>query len=249
MSVVDRLLDDLPIAEHGVELYIGDNWILSVIRDMDGVQRAGVASTPVAIEQGAGLGIGHQRLDDDPLVIAGWLRSQHEMDAACGLATLNALLKPSAESLKNVDAADWLSAQCVNRSIAIIGRFPFIEDEIRPFARQVWVFEHEPEKHEYGPDEMVNILPQADIVAITGSTLINHTLDSILSRLSDTCLTAVLGPSTPLSEQLFDCNIDVLFGVQVVAVRQTIESIMDGKNFQKLKGLERVSLFNPRLTG
>jgi uncharacterized protein (DUF4213/DUF364 family) len=74
-------------------------------------------------------------------------------------------------------------------------------------------------------------------------------LDGILEQLSPECLRVLLGPSTPISDKLLEHGMEVLFGVQVVDMGAAIESIVGGHNFQKLNGLRRVSLFNPRLTG
>jgi uncharacterized protein (DUF4213/DUF364 family) len=246
MTVLDTLLTDLPAGRCVSDVYAGANWTLSLVSDSDGTQRAGVAATPLHIAAHSRFQIGHFTLQEDAQTIARWLASQDETAAAVGLATLNGLNPLDEANISTVDAADWLSARCVDRRIAIFGRFPFIDDEIRPYAREVWVFEQEPQRNEFGTADMAAILPQADIVAITGSSVINHTIDSILLYTRSDSTVVVLGPSTPLSGKLFDVGIDALFGVRVADVQQVIESVIAGAGFQRMHGLQRVALFRPR---
>jgi uncharacterized protein len=242
MTVLETLLADCPVGWHVTDAYVGVNWVVSLICDPNGMQRAGVASSPKQIAASSRFQVGHHRLSENAGLFGRLLLSEDATEAALGLATLNALNQPSETSLTTTDAADWLSEKSTNRRVAIFGRFPFIDDEIRPHAKQVWVFEQEAQAQELAPLDAVSILPQADIVAITGSAVINHTIDSILPHIRPGSIVALLGPSTPLSEKLFGCGIDALFGVQVSNVEQVIDSVMAGDSFQKMQGLRRVSL-------
>jgi hypothetical protein len=246
MTVLAGLLTALPTGGQVVDLYVGRNWILSVVEDETGSQSAGVASTPKLIAPESPFQPGYHAHPSDPQPLVNLLTSADETAAAVGLATLNALLQPSHTALTTVDAADWLSEQCKGRNIAIFGRFPFIQDEIRAFAKRVFVFEQTPAAGEFGADAMPSLLPQADIVAITGSAIINHTIDSILPHIAPDSTVVVLGPSTPLAETLFQHGIDGLFGVRVSNIKQAVESVLAGDGFQAMQGLQRVSLFkNP----
>ena len=97
----------------------------------------------------------------------------------------------------------------------------------------------------YASDDMENILPQADIVAITGSTILNDTIDGILACVESRQTVVVLGPSTPMTRRFFDCGVSALFGVRVADIDAAKNSVSDGVNFQKMQGLERVSLIKP----
>jgi uncharacterized protein (DUF4213/DUF364 family) len=168
------------------------------------------------------------------------LSDKNPIAAAVALATINALLPP--EKLSKHDAADWLSTQSRGRNLAIFGRFPFIEEEIRPFAKDLFVFEREPQVGEYSAADMGDILPKADIVAITGSAIINHTIDDILQHSYANQKIVILGPSTPLSSRLFVYGVDAMFGVRVADIDAALASVQKGSSFQKMQGLERVSL-------
>jgi uncharacterized protein (DUF4213/DUF364 family) len=187
--------------------------------------------------------MGHSRLDQAADVVARWLLSQDATEAAVALATLNALNQPAEYRLTTADAANWLAVQCSGHNLAIFGRFPFIDGELRPVARQVWVFEQQPRPDEFDSRVIPDLVPQADIIAITGSSVINHSIDTILPHVKPGSTVVLLGPSTPLSERLFEAGIDAMFGVRVANVQQVVESVVAGAGFQKMRGLERVALF------
>ncbi len=246
MTVLELLVADLPTDWLATDLYIGKNWILSLVTNGMGAQQAGVATAPDQIAPQARFQMGHSRLDEAADAVTRRLLSQDLTEAAVALATLNALNQPAEYRLRTDDAANWLAAECAGRNLAIFGRFPFIDSELRPAARQVWVFEQKPRADEFDSAAIPALVPQADVVAITGSSVINHTIDAILPHVRPGSTVVLLGPSTPLSEKLFGARIDAMFGVRVVNVQQVIESVLAGAGFRKMHGLERVSLIRER---
>ena len=236
MSVLSLLLDNLPSGWMVENIYVGANWVLSCI-SYNGERRAGLASSPVEspVDFSA---------DVLALEMAQRVLSSHPLYAAVGLATLNALLQPDESALTDMDAADWLVQNGAGRNIAIVGRFPFIADELAPVARKIWTFERDPEPGEYVESDMPHILPDAEIIAITSSTLINHTIDDVLAYVPPQSVVMLLGPSTPLSTDLFVYGIDLLSGVQVIDIPMALQSVQAGVSFRQMQGLRRVTLCN-----
>jgi hypothetical protein len=247
VSVLDTLLVDLPNSWRVVEVYVGVNWALSIVVSPDGEHHAGIASTPRNIAPDAQYQPGSYPLDIDACEAATLLRSTDNSCVTVALATINALLQPTKSELTYVDAADWLSAHCKDQKVAIFGRFPFIEAEVRPFAKDVYVFEQTPETDEYRQEDMGRLLPEADLIAVTASAIVNHTIDGILAHRLAHHTIVMLGPSAPLTTRLFKCGIDALFGVRVSDQQAAIESVQEGDGFQKMRGVERVSLFKAGL--
>ena len=89
------------------------------------------------------------------------------------------------------------------------------------------------------------ILPQAEVVGITGTSFINHTADNLLD-LSRNSFVIMLGPTTPLSSVLFDYGVDVLAGVKVIESGKTIRFISEGAIFSQVEGLKLVTLTKER---
>ncbi len=244
-TILDAIFKSLPNEGWRVrQLYIGLNWTISVVQNQAGEQRAGLAATPAAGQFAlqSRFCYGPNPLDElDGLALAKLAPSSEAVEVAVGLATINALLRPDPALLLEIDAADWLVENGRDRRIALVGRFPFRE-ELKPVAAQLWVLELEPEADEYGTADAPQLIPQAEIVAITGSTLVNHTLEGILALVRPGTKVMLLGPTTPLTPILFDFGLDLLSGVQVIDIEVALASIVQGVSFRKVAGVRRVTL-------
>jgi uncharacterized protein (DUF4213/DUF364 family) len=239
--ILDRLLENLPLDRRVDRLYIGQNWTISIVQSLIGQRQAGLAATPSTGEV-AGFQSGYNiPPTSDAASLASLTKSVNPIEAAVGLATLNALLQPDPTLIKNVDAADWLVSHGRGRKVALVGRFPFIE-ELRPVVASLWVLELAPQPGEYGADQAPQIIPQADVAAITSSTLVNHTLDGLLALARPETKVMLLGPSTPLTPLLFDFGVDLLSGVEIIDVEATLASVIQGVTFRRMEGVRRVTL-------
>jgi uncharacterized protein (DUF4213/DUF364 family) len=247
-AILEAILETLPEGWRSEQLYIGVNWTISIVRNEAGEQRAGLAACPAAEVVTA-----HRRFRHGPtewgageaLPLARLALSVDPVEATLGLATTNALLKPDPALLEEIDAGDWLVEHGRGRKIAVIGRFPFASEDLREVAERLWIFELKPKAGEHSPTEFPEIIPQADILAITSTTLINHTLAGILAWARPDTRIILLGPSTPLTPVLFEFGIDLLSGVQVINQAEVIESLREGVSFRKLAGVRRVTLLRP----
>jgi uncharacterized protein (DUF4213/DUF364 family) len=81
------------------------------------------------------------------------------------------------------------------------------------------------------------LIPQADIVAITSSALINHTLDGLLSLCPQQATVMLLGPSTPLSPILFDFGANIISGTRVVDENAVLRTVGQGAAFRQVEGV------------
>jgi uncharacterized protein (DUF4213/DUF364 family) len=167
--------------------------------------------------------------------------SSQILEASIGIAAVNSMI-PIDESLcVDRNAADEILHRGRGKRIAIIGHFPFVK-KLQAEAEKVWVFEL-PGRERPGDivgGDIETLLPQADVVAITSTTLINHTLGSILNLVGPQAYKMVLGPSTPLSPVLFDFGFDAISGSIVVDREQTLECICQGANFRQVRGVRKV---------
>jgi uncharacterized protein len=243
-DLLDRILETLPLNWHTDSIHIGLNWTVSVVQNQAGQQRAGLAATlaPERVATQSQLQYGpNQPAMTDATSLARCAQASDPVEAAVGLATLNALLQPNPAQLATIDAADWLVSHGRGRQVALVGRFPFI-DELKPVVAQLWVLELKPKPGEYSADQAPLLIPQADVVAITSSTLINHTLAGLLALARPEAKVMLLGPSTPLTSLLFEFGIDLLSGVQVVDLEATLASVAQSVNFQKMQGVRRVTM-------
>ena len=174
------------------------------------------------------------------LEVAQYARSDNVLEASIGLAAINSLIYVDEAECVDENALDVLVARGGNKNIAIVGRFPWIP-KLRAIARTLWVIEQNPQQGELSAEAAEAVLPQADVVGITGTSFVNHTFDRLLD-LSKDKFVVVVGPSTPLSPVLFDYGVDVLAGVKVVEPEKTIRSISQGAIFSQVEGVRLVTM-------
>ncbi len=229
---------------HFRQLYLGQTWTFAVIENEAGQVRSGLAATPASelVEAHPVFSPGSYPVGGlDPLEVAALAVQPDPVGTAVGLATINALLEPDAARLEDVDAADWLVEHGRGRRMVMVGRFPFI-DELEPVVGQLQVLELGPQPGEYPASEAPRLIPQAEIIAITSSTLVNHSLDDLLALAQPATRVMLLGPSTPLSPVLFEFGVDLLSGVQVIDLAVVLDAVSRGLSFRKLTGVRRVTL-------
>jgi uncharacterized protein (DUF4213/DUF364 family) len=173
------------------------------------------------------------------------LLSSDPGETAIGLAVANAMLALAPAQAADIDGVDWLLQHARGRDVAVVGAFPFIDRELRPLARRVRVLEQRPAEGQMPESCAGDVLPQAEIVAITGGTLANHTLDALLHHTRPDAIRLLLGPSTPLTPALFRFGFHALAGVHVVDVDAARADVRAGRPFPRMRGLQRVTLLAP----
>lgn len=158
------------------------------------------------------------------------LSSDEPIKAAIAIATLNALsaicwergLNDNYRIQMNTDAVDVVRMPAES-SVAVIGAFVPILRKLKTRGGRWWVIEQDPQTLK--SDEMDHFIPAdrsdetiaaADVLIITGVTLVNHTLEPILKAARPNAEIAVVGPTASmLPEALFESGARVVGGVWV----------------------------------
>ena len=185
--------------------------------------------------------------DLQPMQLVPFLRSGSAPEAAVGLAAANALLGPSARGLAEDKALTVLERRCAGRRAAMIGRFPFAE-RLRAVCGQLWVFERGLNRREgdLGEEAMEQLLPQAEVVAVTATTLLNRSLPGVLACVRPEAFLMMLGPSTPLTPELFEFGFDILCGTVIEDPETVLKAAGEGAVTSQIKGVRRVSLWKDK---
>jgi uncharacterized protein (DUF4213/DUF364 family) len=171
--------------------------------------------------------------------LAMWLLENESLRAGIGMASLNSLLDIEHDKLQETNARHIIAARSAGKNLMVVGRFPFV-NMLRPNVRNLWVMEKKACADCISEEEGYQLLPEADVVAITGSSLINHTFERIISHCRVDSFKIMLGPSTPLSPVLFDYGVDVIGGALVERVNTVLAEVERGVAFRKLKGVRTV---------
>jgi uncharacterized protein len=246
LPLVDRLLAGLTSSGSVVDVRIGTHWTAVVVNRSSG-QRTGLAATQVVhdLEHGrpavrdAGRLVGR-----DARELADLARSDSLTERSVGFAALNALIDVDESACVDRNAEDLILERGRGRTVAVVGHFPFVP-KVREAARTCSVLELNP-----GPDDMPadwapEIIPQADVVAITGMTLINGTFESLAALPRPGAFVVVLGPSTPLSPLLFDYGIDAISGAIIMDIPAALAAISQGANFRQIPGKRLLTMARP----
>jgi uncharacterized protein (DUF4213/DUF364 family) len=152
------------------------------------------------------------------LELAEYAKSWNLVEASIGVAAINAMLNP--KNTRDVNAQEIILAKGEGKRVAISGAFPFTP-QLKKLAKKLWVFELEPSLINPAQGIITEtaaeyIIPESEVVIITGSTLINKSMERLLELARQArAYTVVLGPSTPLSEVLFDYGVNLIAGAQV----------------------------------
>ena len=167
--------------------------------------------------------------------------SQNPHKAAIGMAAINSLLDIDDEQCVELNAADLLAEKGIDKKVAIIGHFPFIS-RLRLLAKELWVIEIQPQEEDFPVSETDRIVPQADVVGITGTAFTNHTIDHLLEICNPEAYVVILGGTTPLSPVLFDYGVDAISGTRVIDPEAVLACVSQGATFRQLKGIRLLTM-------
>jgi len=237
VSIVDDLISSLDTGAAPKDIRVGAYWT-SVVMERDGKLQAGLSST----------------LHNDshphkypPMRTAGSLlewsaselvelaRSESLLEASVGMAAINALLAVDEGGCTEVNASDIIIREGAGRRVAIVGHFPFIA-EVREAVEKLWVLELRPQAGDLPAGRAPEVIPQADVVAITGTALINHTFSELVSLCRPDAYVIVLGGSTPLSPVLFHYGVHAVSGTKVVDISDVLQAVSQGATFRQIPG-------------
>jgi uncharacterized protein (DUF4213/DUF364 family) len=241
METIDLLLESVMADAAVQQILVGAFWT-AVVLDTD-PPRCGLASTLRAESGGPWPAVrkpGHlHRCSGREL--ADLLRSERILEASIGMAAYNALLQLDRSALKQANAEEYIMARGAGKRVAIIGHFPFI-DRVREAAAECWVLELRPRPGDLPADQADVVLPQADVVALTGTSLLNHTFDDLRALCRPDAFVLLLGPSVPMVPLLFDRGMDALSGTVVDDPARVLLSVGQGASFRQIKRAGGLSL-------
>ncbi|MEN6529684.1 MAG: DUF364 domain-containing protein [Anaerolineaceae bacterium] len=238
MTIISDLLSTLPRDPIPVQnVVIGVHWTLVTSR-FSGLGSTLVNSGPHGSGRMRDVG---NLLNKNAQELAGWLESDNLLEASVGMAALNSIIEVPEKQLQPVNAAEVIEREARGKNLAVIGHFPFLE-RLKGVVRNLWVMEQNPYGDDLPEEAAQEYVPGADVVAITGTAFINHTIENLLPLCRQDALVMILGPSTPLHPMLFDRGISYLSGSRVVDPSAAQLTIQQGAGFPQVKGVQVVTM-------
>jgi uncharacterized protein len=171
-------------------------------------------------------------LSDDPL------------DAALGMAAVNSLLDVDESRCEERNGRDILIEHAPGKSVALVGHFPFVP-ELREVARELLVLELRLRPGDLPATEAARVIPEAEVVAVTGTAFVNHTIEALLSYCRPETQVIIIGPTAPLSPVLFDYGVDVISGARVTDPPLVLREVGEGVHFRRMRGVRRLTMRKP----
>lgn len=154
--------------------------------------------------------------------LAGWITDWEPYKATVGMAAINCSLNARklpvgltlqpAPGLGNLAVFEHFLPQLQGKKVVVIGRYPGIER----YAEQIdlHIIERQAMHGDYPDPACEFLLPDANWVFITASSLINKTFPR-LAELARDAVTVLMGPTVPWLPEFHDFGIDYLAGIEV----------------------------------
>ncbi|MFP4395391.1 MAG: Rossmann-like domain-containing protein [Anaerolineales bacterium] len=252
MAILEQLLDQVAgNAERAtpVDVRIGGHWTV-VVLEVEGEVRGGLSSTLGGDDDDHHHG-GRMPVQDAGALLnysvealAMLAHSESMLEASVGLATINALLDMEVDLARCVDvnAAEVILERGADRNVAIVGHFPFIP-RVKRVAREMWVLELNPRPGDLPASAAPEVLPQADVIALTGTSLLTHTFDDLIVHMRPEAFVVMLGGTTPLTPLFFDYGVDALAGTLLEDPTGAMLAISQGATFKQIPGKRLVTIF------
>jgi uncharacterized protein (DUF4213/DUF364 family) len=158
-----------------------------------------------------------------------WLKSPDVTASAVGLATLNASIPQPAAAVES-DILDLLQVGPED-TVCMIGYFGPLVKPLKERIHALHIFERRPEpEYEILPESAArDLLPKCQVVIMSATTLLNHTIDGLLDLSKTAREIAILGPSTPFFPEIFSRHgVTMLSGLQVADPARLLQIVSEG---------------------
>lgn len=237
-AVYDLLQDQVPRLAMAEEILIGLVWTAC-----QGPQGWGLAMTPAAAPRTLSWS---GTLAGRPLAeLAGWLRRFEPHEASLGLAAVNAAINTPVNPLLrravpiisqgpgNLAVFRHFRPQLTGKRVVVVGRYPGLDAVLE--GLDAIVLERQPGPGDLPDPACEYVLPEADWVFLTASSLANKTFPR-LAALARQATTVLMGPSTPWLAELAAFGIDHLAGVAIQDPAWLRTTLVEGGGMRLFEG-------------
>jgi len=189
--------------------------------------------------------------------LATWILDWEPYKATVAMAAINSCLNnralPNSVTLDNngespnLAVFDYFLPELLGKNVVVIGHYPGIEQYQQ--SMQLSILERQPKACDLPDSACEFLLPQADWVFLTASSIPNKTFPR-LAELAGNAKTVLMGPTVPWLPQLHEFGIDYLAGVEINDVHALQQTVAQGGGVRIFsKGLQyRVAELTPSVS-
>jgi uncharacterized protein (DUF4213/DUF364 family) len=243
-EIYDGLIDSVPVAATVAEVVSAQYWV-AVKSSLGGTGVAHILPhpDPTPLPEPRSL-IGRSLKD-----VAQAVKSWDETETATGLAAITASANSAllaagltADSPQSGQAAfDKFLELARDKKVAVVGHFPNLEP-VEKVAKEFFILERQPQAGDLPDTAAEYLLPDMEVVFITGSALVNKSLPRLL-ELAKSAFIGLVGPSVPLCPSLFDYSVNCLSGTVFNDYPKIARAVLEGRTTSLFKyGGFRVNL-------
>jgi uncharacterized protein (DUF4213/DUF364 family) len=153
---------------------------------------------------------------------------RNPLEKSLGLATANAIIHPEPTE-EDRNTLELINLGSEDR-VAMVGLFRPLVQRIKQTGASLSIIERNPARMEVlDKKEREKILRECTVAIITATTLLNDTMEEILNSLGSPRHVAVLGPSTPMSGEIFEgTQVSHLGGSALLNTKKIMQIISEG---------------------
>jgi uncharacterized protein (DUF4213/DUF364 family) len=157
---------------------------------------------------------------------------------------------PGRKLMPGMDALEAASVQSDDRVAMLGGFIPFIK-ALKGQVAELWVIDKHPEALKpdemafwRSPEDVIDVVSQASVVIMTGSSLVEGGIDDLLDAASNARRVVMAGPTaSPWPPTFFERGVDVLGGVRVLDGPLLLQVVSEGgSGYFFDRGAEKVSV-------
>lgn len=181
---------------------------------------------------------------ESALGVADLAHSKDVASASIGVAAISSLITFKSKPLK-IKGEEIIYKLAPQKRVVMVGHFKSA-DRIRKVAGHLDILELKPQEGDLPAKKGSQIIPEADVLIVTSSTIVNHTLEEILKFKKKRAFVILLGPSAPPSEVYFDYGVDAVCSALFKSPDKMILHLKYGGNFHTCGGVEYIVLVKNR---
>lgn len=168
--------------------------------------------------------------------LAAWILSWDAFESSVAMAAINASTNMSAgivdmattigkTAQANLSVFEYFKPRLINKNVVVIGRYPGLE--LYEQQMHLTVLEQNPTANDLPGMACEYVIPDADWVFLTASSITNKTFPRLAELASDTNL-VLMGPTVPWLTELAEFGVDFLAGTVVDDPMQLRSIVAEG---------------------
>jgi uncharacterized protein (DUF4213/DUF364 family) len=178
-----------------------------------------------------------------------YIGSDDLVSSALGIAAANAVIAASDPDPRAAEG-DILERLDIREAdqVCMVGCFLPVLEKLKNISVRVTAVDQAPKPGAEPAERSGELLPRSQVAIITGTSIINNTIDGLLELAAGCREVAILGPSTPLWPEAFkDRPVHCLSGIRVNDAGAVFRIIGEGGGFRFFK--DHTTKLNLRLQG